>query len=118
MFRFEELEVWNLAVDFANLVYDATRSFPTEERFGLTSQMRRAAVSVSANVAEGRSRRSDIDFARFVEVAYGSLMEVVSHAYVAKRQNLLDQSEFEPIYDHSEQLAKMLSGRRSSLIPR
>lgn len=118
MFRFEKLEVWNNAVDFAGFVYDATRPFPPDERFGLTSQMRRAAVSISSNVAEGSSRASDVDFARFIEIAYGSLMEVVSQAHVAKRRNFLAQTAFGPLYQQSERLARMLSGLRSSLLPR
>jgi four helix bundle protein len=118
MFRFEKLDVWQNAVDFAGSVYDASRPFPPDERFGLTSQMRRAAVSISSNVAEGSSRASDADFSRFIEIAYGSLMEVVSQAHVAKQQHFLAQSAFEPFYQQSERLARMLSGLRSSLIPR
>ncbi len=86
MFRFEKLDVWQKAVEFADGVYGITGRFPGEERFGLTSQMRRAAVSISSNVAEGTGRSSDRDFAHFVEIAYGSLMEVVSQLKVAFRQ--------------------------------
>lgn len=63
MFRFEKLSVGQKAIEFADLVYSHTRSFPATERFGLTSQMRRAAVSMSSNIAEGSSRVSDADFA-------------------------------------------------------
>jgi len=73
-----------------NLVYSKTKSFPVDERFGLTNQMRRAAVSISSNIAEGSARISDADFARFVEIATGSLFEVVSEATVAKRQRASD----------------------------
>lgn len=72
MFRFEKFEVWKQSVDFADLIYTLTRGFPRDEQFGLTSQMRRAAVSVSSNIAEGSSRLSDKEFARFVEIAYAS----------------------------------------------
>jgi len=89
MFNFEKLDVWQKAVAFADLVYSLTRDFPEPERFGLISQMRRAAVSVSANIAEGSSRTSRDDYARFVEIATGSLFEVVSHAFIAPKQNLL-----------------------------
>jgi len=118
MFRFEKLDVWHAAVEFAASVYNATRPFPVDERYGLTSQMRRAAVSISSNLAEGSSRESDIEFARFVEIAYGSLMEVVSQASIAKQQGLLTASVFDPLYQHAERLARMLSGLRSSLKPR
>ena len=69
MFNFEKLEVWQKAIDFADLVYNETRAFPAEERFGLTNQLRRAAISISSNVAEGSSRSSRNDFARFAEIA-------------------------------------------------
>ena len=78
MFNFEKLDVWQEAIQFADLVHELTGNFLDEERFGLTNQMRRAAVSVSSNIAEGSSRVSRIDFARFVEIATGSLFEVVS----------------------------------------
>ena len=118
MFRFEKLEVWADAIEFADLIYDATRTFPVDERFGLTSQMRRAAVSISSNVAEGSSRLSDLDFARFIEISYGSLMEVVSQAHIAKKSELLAESTFVLLYQRSERLARMLSGLRASLLPR
>src|SRR5713226_604436 len=94
MFKFEKLDVWQRAIDFADLVYSKTKSFPSDERFGLTNQMRRAAVSVSSNIAEGSARISDTDFARFVEIATGSLFEVVSEATVAKRQGFLSKESF------------------------
>ena len=80
MFNFEKLDVWQKAIDFADLVYNHTRDFPGDESFGLTNQMRRAAVSISSNVAEGTSRMSQTDFARFIEIATGSVFEVVSQS--------------------------------------
>lgn len=88
MFRFEKLDVRRKAVELADLVHSATRAFPADERFGLTSQMRRAVVSISSNIAEGSGRASDKDFAHFVEFAYASLMEVISQAGIAMRQSL------------------------------
>jgi four helix bundle protein len=116
MFRFEKFEVWRQAIDFAGLIYDTTRAFPREEQFGLISQMRRAAVSISSNVAEGTSRSSDRDFLRFVEIAYGSLMEVVSQAHIATSQKMVDESGFMKIYDTAEELAKKLSALRNTLL--
>ena len=89
MFNFEKLEVWRKSIEFADLVYNLTQSFPVEERFGLTNQMRRASVGVSSNIAEGSSRSSRTDYARFVELAAGSLFEVISQAHVAARQGIL-----------------------------
>ena len=116
MFTFEKLEVWQKAIDFADLTYRLTRSFPQDERFGLTNQMRRAAVSISSNLAEGSSRNSHPDFARFVEIATGSLFEVVSQAVIGRRQGFLTQEEFERIYHAAEEQGRMLSGLRRAIL--
>lgn len=115
MFGFEKLTAWQKAVGYADLVYRVTQRFPTEERFGLTNQLRRSAVSVSSNIAEGSSRSSRADFARFVEIAYGSLLESVSELQVARRQEFLNIEAFETAYVAAEDLAKILSGFRRSL---
>jgi four helix bundle protein len=116
MFGFEKLEVWREAVQYANFVYSMTKAFPADERFGLTSQLRRSAVSISANLAEGTSRMSSKDSARFVEISYGSLMENISEAMIAKEQGLLPDSQFQELYQKAETIGRMLSGLRSSLI--
>jgi four helix bundle protein len=116
MFRFEKLDVWQRAVQFAETVYAATASFPTDERFGLTNQLRRAAISVTSNIAEGSGRVFDADFARFLEIAYGSLMEVISQSTIAKQQSFLPQEKYDALYNDSQELARMLSGLRSSLL--
>jgi four helix bundle protein len=91
-FNFEKLDVWNEAIALADTIYTLTKVFPQDERFGLTNQMRRAAVSVSSNIAEGSSRSSRPDFARFIEIATGSVFEVVSQATVSKRQGFLSEA--------------------------
>jgi four helix bundle protein len=116
MFNFEKLEVWQKAIDFADLIYHETRAFPAEERFGLTHQLRRAAVSISSNIAEGSSRSSKNDFARFTEIAAGSVFESVSQAFIARRQSLLNEEQFRGIYVNAEELSRMLSGLRKSLL--
>ena len=116
MFKFEKLDVWQKAIDFADVVYSKTKSFPSDERFGLTNQMRRAAVSVSSNIAEGSSRISDTDFARFVEIATGSLFEVVSESTVAKRQGFLSHKDFALVYKAAEEQGRMLSGLHRTLV--
>ena len=98
MFNFEKLDVWQKAIDFADLIYNETRGFPSEERFGLTNQLRRASVSISSNIAEGSSRSSKNDFARFAEIAAGSAFEAVSQAFIARRQNFLSENQFRKIY--------------------
>ena len=117
MFNFEKLDVWHRAIEFADLVYSATRSFPVDERFGLTNQMRRASVSVSSNIAEGSSRMSKNDFARFIEIATGSVFEVVSQAMIARRREFLSEENYHRIYGAAEEQSRMLSGLRKALLP-
>jgi four helix bundle protein len=116
MFNFEKLDVWQKAIEFADFIYTDTRSFPPDERFGLTAQLRRAAVSISSNIAEGSSRHSKADFVRFIEIADGSVFEVVSASFVARRQNFLSDDNFLTIYAAAEEESRMLSGLRRSLL--
>lgn len=116
MFNFEKLTVWEKAIDLADSVYSTTRNFPDAERFGLTNQMRRAAVSISSNIAEGSSRTPKTDFARFIEIAVGSTFEVVSQAVIAKRQIFLTEGDFTNLYTAAKEVSRMLSGLRKSLI--
>ena len=117
MFSFEKLGVWQKSLTFADLAYRCTRDFPESEKFGLTQQIRRAAVSVSANIAEG-SARPRADFLRFLGYAGGSVSEVVSHATIARQQGFLGAAEHESVYMAAEELARMLSGLRRSLSER
>jgi four helix bundle protein len=116
MFNFEKLQTWQEAINFADLVYTVTRHFPDQEKFGLTNQMRRAAVSVSSNPAEGNSRSSRPDFARFVEIATGFLFEVVSQSFIGRNQGFLNEDEFSRLYNAVEKQGKMLSRLRASLL--
>ena len=112
------MSLWQEAIRFADLVYELTGDFPGEERFGLTNQMRRAAVSISSNIAETSSRASRTDFARFVEIATGSLFEVVSQTTVALRRKMIAQNDYNRIYAAAEKQSRMLSGLRRSLSER
>lgn len=116
MFNFEKLEVWHKAIEFADSVYTITKAFPGDERFGLTNQMRRSAVSISSNIAEGSSRNSRKDFARFIEIATGSVFEVVSQSFITRNQGLLDPAEFRQLYAAAEEQSRMLSGLRRTLL--
>jgi four helix bundle protein len=115
MFNFEKLEVWNETIAFADSIYTLTKAFPDDERFGITNQMRRAAVSISSNIAEGSSRSSRPDFARFIEIATGSLFEVVSQATISMRQGFLSEQAYGQVYAAAEKESRMLSGLRRSL---
>jgi four helix bundle protein len=114
-FRFEKLNVWHDARAVNRLIYQVTKTFPKHEVFAMTSQLRRAAVSISANIAEGSGRNSDRDFAHFLEQAYGSLMEVVSILYLAADESYLSEIELDPLLDDLEKLAKRIAALNRSL---
>src|SRR5262245_27377337 len=115
MFNTEKLETWHEAIAFADLVYQLTRKFPDDGRFDLTNQMRRAAVSISSNVAEGSSRSPRADYARFVEIATGSLFEVISQATIGRNPGFLTEAEYQKLYEAAEKQSRMLSGLKRSL---
>jgi len=115
---FEKLEVWQKAFAFANSIYEVTRTFPKSETFGLISQMRRAGVSIAANIAEGASRSSRVDQARFVEIAYGSLSELATMIQIACAQGFISERTFEECYSRVMELCRLLSGFRRSLVAR
>jgi len=116
VFNFEKLTVWQKAMELTDQVYRVTAEFPGDERFGLTNQIRRSAVSIASNIAEGASRSSVTDYARFIEIASGSLFELVTQLTIAVRQKFLSNSHFETLYSDSEEISKMLSGLRRSLL--
>ncbi len=115
MFRFENLEVWQDAMNLCERVYRLSQSFPAAEQYGITSQVRRSAVSVSANIAEGAGRSTDGDFARFLDIAFGSLMETVSHLTLAKRLRFVDENSHQEVYADCERIGKMLTSFRNRL---
>ena len=98
-FRFEKLEVWQLARKFVVKIYKITREFPKDELFGLISQLRRAAISIILNITEGTDRGSDIEFKRFLRMALTSLEEVISGLYISLDQNFITKSEFDYLYE-------------------
>ena len=117
-FGFERLEVWQKAVGYARAIYDLTKPFPREELFGLTSQLRRAAVSVAANIAEGASRASRKDQVRFFEIAYGSLNEIVTILHIARAQELVNGAQLAQFRRQASDMCKMLSGLKRSAADR
>ena len=113
-FNFEDLNVYNKAVDLVNDVYLLTKIFPKDEMFGLTSQLRRAAVSISSNISEG-SARSKKDFSRFIDMARGSVFECVTLLQISLKQRYVGQKKFIDLKDKLTDLSKMLSGLRRSI---
>jgi four helix bundle protein len=107
---FRKLRAWQEAMDFAVAVYRATDEFPVSERFGLRSQVRRAASSVGANLAEGAGRGSPGAYHAFTRIARGSLHEAVSHLMLARQLGFLEDEVVGALIAHAERLGPMLSG--------
>jgi four helix bundle protein len=106
----EKLEAWIKAVDFVVAVYRATESFPKEEKFGLTSQIRRAAVSVPANIAEGAGRKSSKEFAHFLSNAQGSASEVETELLIARRLGFMDEGNYTILHASLDEIGRMITG--------
>src|SRR5271154_3028023 len=102
---FRDLDVWRLSLDLAEAVYQCTASFPKSELFGLTAQMRRAAVSVPSNIAEGRSRSSTKEFLQFLSIALGSLAELETQFELAVRLGYTDNA-VHPVISLAEAVGK------------
>jgi len=111
--RFEDLEVWKRAHRLVLKVYSLTRSFPKEEKFGLVSQMRRTAVSIPANLAEGFKKRTLKDKSNFYNIAQGSLEELRYYLILAKDLNYIEDSN--ELIDSAEEIGKMLYGLIKSI---
>lgn len=104
-----DLQVWNRAIELAVHIYDLTREFPKEESYGLLSQIRRAAVSIASNIAEGRGRLTDGEFRHFLGLAQGSNCEVQTQLVIARRLKLGSAEKLSAAAGLSEEVGKMLS---------
>ncbi|MDL5367186.1 four helix bundle protein [Xanthomonas sp. NCPPB 2654] len=113
--HFRELDVWRLSIELAKAVYILTADFPKEERYGLTSQLQRAAVSVPSNIAEGNARASTRDYARFVSMARGSIAELQTQLTLAAELSLADAQAVDIVMDIAERVGKMLHKLHYSL---
>ena len=114
-FKFEKLEIWKLAIDMADDVHNLTRSFPKEEMFSLTSQIKRAADSISLNIAEGSTGQSNPEQGRFLGYAQRSALEVVNCLYLAIRRNYINQQQFDQFYSASEKLVVKIQAFKNSI---
>ncbi len=115
MENFRDLKVWHKAHSLTLLVYRATHKFPKEEMYGLTSQMRRAACSIGANIAEGCGRRSDPEMKRFVQIARGSANELEYHVLLAHDLDFLTTEEFRDLESKALEVQRMLASLAQSL---
>jgi len=113
--NYRDLIAWQKAMDLVESVYSATAAFPADERFGLTSQIRRAVVSVPSNIAEGQARRSRSEFIHFLSVAHGSLREVETQLLIAMRLRYLDNTAGEVVLAVSDEVGRLISGLARSL---
>jgi four helix bundle protein len=108
--NYRDLILWQKAMDLVEQVYRTTRSFPKSEVYGLTSQMRRAAVSIPSNIAEGQGRGGDPEMVRFVRIAYGSLREVETQVLIANRLKYCDQAETKQIMEMAAEVGRLANG--------
>jgi len=113
-FSFEKLNVWIDSKELVKMIYTVTRKFPDEEKFGLTSQLRRASISVSSNLAEGTSRITNKDKAHFTTISYSSLMEVLNQIILAKELGFLQENEYNNLRENIEKVANKLNALRKS----
>ncbi len=107
---YQDLDVWRVAMDLAQQAYEVTRAFPKEEQFGMTSQIRRSATSIPANIVEEYGRQSRGDFARFLRIAQGSVKELETHLLLASRVGLLENGAEGELLEMADRVGRMLRG--------
>jgi four helix bundle protein len=108
MHNYKELHVWKLAVELATDVYKITAQFPAEEKFGLQSQIRRSAVSIASNIAEGAGRNSNGEFKQFLGIAYGSAYELETQLFISRNLAFISDKEINQVVDKLETIQKMI----------
>jgi four helix bundle protein len=106
---FKKLEIWKNGIELVKQVYRLSDKLPSEEKFGLRSQITRASVSVPSNIAEGCSRNSEVEFKRFLEIAIGSLFEVETQLIIAQELKFIKENELEAIFSLIKKEAKMIN---------
>ncbi len=107
---FKNLKIWRQGISIVLDVYNASKKFPPEELYGLTSQIRRSAVSIPSNIAEGSGKNSDKDFSRFLDIALGSSFELETQIIIAQKLNFLKDQDFTDLTDKVIEEQKMISG--------
>jgi four helix bundle protein len=112
---YDELLAWQRGMDLVEEIYRATAAFPKDEMYGLTGQLRRAAVSIPSNIAEGQGRRSTREFSNFLSIARGSLAEVETQLQVALRLNYFGKSEAATLLARAAEVGRLISGLARSL---
>ena len=115
-FLYEKLEVWQLSMDLVDKIYVLLRNFPNEERFALASQIRRAAISIPSNIAEGTGRFSNKEKVHFIDIAHGSLYEVLCQLRISNKAGYIQDEDLISIKAQATRIAKMLGGLRRSYL--
>lgn len=116
MGTFRDLKVWEKSHQLVLKIYNITKSFPPEEKFGLSSQIRRSAASIPTNIAEGFKRKSNKDFCHFLNMADSSLEETKYHLILAKDLNYIDKKDYDWLTESCEEIGKMLDGLQKRVI--
>lgn len=114
-FKFENLEVWKDSIELTGTVHEVSAKFPKGELFVLTSQIKRAADSVSLNIAEGSTGQSNPEFKKFLGCSIRSAMEVVSCIYIAKRRKIISDEDFNEIYNFTDKLVKRIQALKNAI---
>jgi len=108
-YSFENLEVWQISRELVKDIYQVTSTFPQEEKFGLTSQLRRASISISSNIAEGSTRWSKKDQSRFYEISFGSLMEILNQMILSADLKFLQKNQLSRFREKTDIIGRMLN---------
>ena len=108
MKTFRELIVWQKSVEFVAKIYENTINFPKEEMYGLTNQIRRAAISIPSNIAEGFGRNSKNDFGRFLKISAGSIFELQTQLEISRNLKFLEEQDYKRLFDSSREIEAML----------
>ncbi len=112
---YRDLDAWQKAMDMVIECYKKVKKFPSNEKYGLTSQIQRAAVSIPANIAEGQSRQHTKEFLHHLSIAYGSLAELETHVQIAERLSYITTNELEELLNKTSTIGRILNGLRKSL---
>ena len=115
MFRFEKLEVWKESILYTKNIYKLTQAFPRDEQYALTSQLKRASISISSNIAEGSGSASIKDFCNYLDTAIKSTIETVSQLFLAVELNYINKETLNPVYNKAEMLVKRIQALKKYL---
>ncbi len=113
--NFRDLVAWQKGIELAEKIYEISQKFPKEETYGLAAQIRRAAVSIPSNIAEGHGRSSDGDFVRFLSIAVGSLREVETQLVLSQRLHYITPEEVQPLFELCDEVGRLINGLKNKI---